>query len=86
VTATALVDRVTEDGVQARMPWQADDIDGVTWLDRGDVGQLVEVRVADVVDDYDFRATVQRVVMEMQVVKRTRALPLAATSMGSFGR
>jgi ribosomal protein S12 methylthiotransferase len=86
VTATALVDRVTKDGVQARMPWQADDIDGVTWLDQGEVGQLVEVRVSEVVDDYDFRANVRRVVRGTEPVTRTRVLPLAATSMGSFGR
>ncbi|OYV88922.1 MAG: hypothetical protein B7Z73_07485, partial [Planctomycetia bacterium 21-64-5] len=39
--------------------WQADDIDGVTWLDGepGPPGSLVEVTIEDV-DEYDFRATV----------------------------
>jgi ribosomal protein S12 methylthiotransferase len=90
VVATALVDRVTEDGVQARMWWQADDIDGVTWLDRGRVGEMVDVRVSEVVDDYDFRGRVERVVLDTTPVPlvspNRRMLPLVATSIGSFGR
>ncbi|HVT40241.1 MAG TPA: 30S ribosomal protein S12 methylthiotransferase RimO [Gemmatimonadaceae bacterium] len=72
----------------ARLPWQADDIDGVTWLDadaRG--GAFVDVEVTEVVDDYDFRARVLGVVSEPATParpQRSRELPLA--SMGSFGR
>ena len=72
----------------ARAGWQADDIDGVTWLD-ADVpaGAFVEVEVTDVVDDYDFDAHVLSVVEShapAPVVRRSRALPMA--SIGSFGR
>jgi ribosomal protein S12 methylthiotransferase len=50
-------------GARARLSWQADDIDGITYLDRHDLppGTIAEVRVDGVVDDYDFRATVRRV-------------------------
>jgi ribosomal protein S12 methylthiotransferase len=51
-------------GARSRLSWQADDIDGITYLDRHDLppGTIAEVRVDGVVDDYDFRATVCRVV------------------------
>jgi ribosomal protein S12 methylthiotransferase len=84
----ALVDRVTEDGIQGRLPWQADDIDGVAWLDRGRVGEIVEVRVTELVDDYDFGASVQRVVQGIGEARTGRLLPMATapTTIGSFGR
>ena len=74
----------------ARVPWQADDIDGVAWLDRElPAGALVDVEVTEVIDDYDFRA---RVVGAPDLApapapadfRRARQLPLA--SIGSFGR
>ena len=72
----------------ARLPWQADDIDGVAWLDRElPAGALVDVEVTEVIDDYDFRA---RVVGAPELApapaeyRRARQLPLA--SIGSFGR
>jgi ribosomal protein S12 methylthiotransferase len=92
-TVRAMVDRVHDDGsVQARTVWQADDIDGVTWLDVDAAsapapGSLVDVRITDV-DDYDFRAELVGVVSAPGATPvRRRALPLAAmASMGSFGR
>jgi ribosomal protein S12 methylthiotransferase len=73
---------------RARLPWQADDIDGITLLDRAvSVGSFVEVEVTDVVDDYDFEA---RVIRELApsaapaLSKPGRTLPLV--SIGSFGR
>jgi ribosomal protein S12 methylthiotransferase len=81
------------DRVAARLPWQADDIDGVVWLDRDAApGSLVDVTVTDVVDDYDFEASVQGIVLEPprdeRVGGRTRPLPLAAvrSTVGSYGR
>jgi ribosomal protein S12 methylthiotransferase len=75
-------------GASARLPWQADDIDGVTWLDAdAQGGAFVDVEVTEVVDDYDFRARVLGVVPEpagRAPPPRSRELPLA--SMGSFGR
>jgi ribosomal protein S12 methylthiotransferase len=92
--ATALVDRVTEHGIEARLACQADDIDGITWVNEGAVGQLIEVSVDAVVDDYDFRATTLRVVQAaLTASSPRRSLPLAprigtaiGTSIGSFGR
>lgn len=84
----AIVDRRHDDGmVQARTVWQADDIDGVTWLDTDAApGSIVDVTISDV-DDYDFRAAVTGVVSAPPAPARRRALPLAAVpSMGSFGR
>ena len=103
--AHAIVDRAMADaddpearvggGVQARLSWQADDIDGVTYLDRSELapGTIVEVHVDEVVDAYDFRATVRRVVLEapgpIHAGAARRQLPLAASgagTVGSFGR
>lgn len=75
---------------RGRLPWQADDIDGVTWV-RTEVapGSLIETRVTAVQDDYDFTADVVRT-LEMPVTPsvapaRGRTLPVAP-SIGSFGR
>jgi ribosomal protein S12 methylthiotransferase len=87
-----LVDRPGEPGepAQARAPWQADDVDGVTWVETdAPAGAFVEARIDDVVDDYDFAATALGVVLPppMSTRRRGRALPMAAlTSVGSFGR
>ena len=97
-TWPAIVDSTDEEtGLSlARLPWQADDIDGVTYLDEAiPPGALVEVTVQEVVDDYDFRASVRRVVDLPPQTKtstaRRRELPMAsttpaATTIGSFGR
>jgi ribosomal protein S12 methylthiotransferase len=83
------------DGVRARLSWQADDIDGITYLDRHDLtpGTIVEVSVNGVVDDCDFEATVRRIVSappsRQAAPAPRRRLPLApmgATSAGSYGR
>ncbi|MGH7635742.1 MAG: MiaB/RimO family radical SAM methylthiotransferase, partial [Gemmatimonadaceae bacterium] len=59
--ATALVDYAAagDEPARARVPWQADDIDGLTRLD-GDAapGTFVDVEITGVVDDYDFEARV----------------------------
>ncbi len=88
-----LVDRVHDAPgiVVCRAPWQADDIDGVTYV-RADAppGAMLDVRVDAVEDDYDFRATLLRVADLPQAAARraTRSLPLvnAPSSVGSFGR
>jgi ribosomal protein S12 methylthiotransferase len=90
-TALALVDRADlERGTsQARLPWQADDIDGVTQIDEALApGTFAEVAVEEVVDDYDFQASVIRVAVPAIVPERrrlTRELPVTQT-IGSFGR
>jgi ribosomal protein S12 methylthiotransferase len=80
----------------ARLPWQADDIDGVTRVVTDAApGSLVEVDVTAVVDDYDFEATVIRTLSAAPAKdstetpaasSRRRALPLAGITGGSFGR
>jgi ribosomal protein S12 methylthiotransferase len=90
-TALALVDRTDpESGTsQARLPWQADDIDGVTQIDELLApGTFAEVAVEEVVDDYDFQASVIRVALPAIVPDRrrsTRELPITQT-IGSYGR
>jgi ribosomal protein S12 methylthiotransferase len=90
-SALALVDRVdTERGTsQARLPWQADDIDGVTQIDEAlPPGTFAEVAVEEVVDDYDFQASVIRVALPAVVLERrrvSRELPITQT-IGSYGR
>jgi ribosomal protein S12 methylthiotransferase len=82
--STVLVDR---EG-QGRLPWQADDIDGITYLDGvGAPGDLVEVVVEEIVDDFDFRASVRRVILPAERPLRVaRSLPMMATTIGSYGK
>ncbi len=91
-TAPVLIEAAAgaEGLARGRLPWQADDIDGVTWV-RTDAtpGSLVETRVTAVQDDYDFTADFVRT-LEMPAAPsaaavRGRTLPMAAT-IGSFGR
>ena len=88
--ARVLVDRLDESGQSVgRLPWQADDIDGVTFVDGMlEPGEFADVAVEEVVDDYDFRATVVRRLASVAPRKMTRvsrSLPMAVT-VGSYGR
>ncbi|MDQ3673821.1 MAG: hypothetical protein M3365_05540, partial [Gemmatimonadota bacterium] len=91
-TALALVDRadIATGTSQARLPWQADDIDGVTYLDETlPPGTLAEVAVEEVVDDYDFRASLIRIALPAGAPERRRArreLPMSQITIGSYGR
>ena len=91
-TARAMVDRPAADGrpAQARLDAQGDDIDGVTWVETDEApGTLIELRLDEVVDDYDFRATALRTldrVTPKDARRGRRPLPMAAGSVGSFGR
>ena len=97
-TVRGIVNRAPgpDGAAEARLYFQADDIDGVTRL-HGDPamlaaalpGSIVEVIPSEVVDDYDFEATLVRVVdgpAPLVAAKRSRQLPMAAGSVGSFGR
>jgi len=88
--AQLIVDRVTDGVAIGRLPWQADDVDGITYLDEVHApGTLLEVAVEDVVDDYDFNASVVRVIsLEVKPVPTSsrRSLPMAAITVGSYGR
>ncbi len=91
-THRAILDRSASDNTraQARLEIQADDIDGVTWLERdpgSPPGTVLEVDAHALEDDFDFVATVRGVLTPAAVPTRVRrSLPLAATSAGSFGR
>ena len=91
-TAFALVDRAYPDRgtSEARLPWQADDIDGVTQIDEAlPPGTIAEVAVEEVVDDYDFQASLIRVALPVGAEKGQRAprqLPIKQLTIGSYGR
>jgi ribosomal protein S12 methylthiotransferase len=95
-TVRVLIDRVNArsdaDGaprVQARTAFQADDIDGVTYVRGGTdlvPGMFVDARLDEVVDDFDFSATFVRVASAPAARPRpARSLPIMS-SIGSFGR
>ncbi len=92
-TVPAIVDRAAgEDGrAEARLWWQADDIDGITYLE-GDAppGAIVDCTVDAVETDDDFSARVARVTMPAVAPPsggRGRALPvLSGVARGSYGR
>ena len=91
-TALALVDRSDPElgTSQARLPWQADDIDGVTQIDLAlPPGSIAEVAVEEVVDDYDFQASAIRVAQPVGAADRHRVirhLPIKQVTIGSYGR
>lgn len=78
-------------GRVARLPWQADDIDGLTTLDvDAPAGAIVSVEV-ETAEDYDFTARVTGTVLgapsAVAAPARGRALPMVGGgSMGAFGR
>ena len=86
----AIVDRIADDGrVQGRAIWQADDIDGVSWLESATElapGDMVNAIPIEVVDDVDLLARVEsRVSRPRPSSHRPRRLPVLSTA-GSFGR
>ncbi len=95
-----LVQRVDVDGyVEARAPWQADDVDGVVHVDVPadiaatlGVGSFLDVHIDDIVDDYDFSATFRGVASHAPrpdaLARSGRVLPVTfmPTTVGSFGR
>jgi ribosomal protein S12 methylthiotransferase len=91
-TSIAIVDRTDAAAgtSQARLPWQADDIDGITQLDESlPPGTLAEVAVEEVVDNYDFQASLIRIaspVTAVESARTSRQLPIRHTTIGSFGR
>ncbi len=90
-TVRLLVDRPATETVsaQARAPWQADDVDGVTWLTgaNAEAGVFVDARIDAVVDDYDFQAFVTSVVPDYPPRPRpSRRLPMLASTERSYGR
>jgi ribosomal protein S12 methylthiotransferase len=101
-TTRVLVDRAGEEPrtVIGRAAWQADDIDGVTVVRVAPgmtlaPGTFLDARIDEVVDDFDFVATLERVTDAplIEMARRSRSLPMVAltgaataSSIGSFGR
>jgi ribosomal protein S12 methylthiotransferase len=89
-TVRALVDRVEDGVIQARTAFQADDIDGVTYVegapDSLQPGAFIDVTLGDIVEDVDFTASFVRIASAPSAAPRkTRTLPVMST-IGSFGR
>ncbi|MBL8961185.1 MAG: hypothetical protein JNJ98_15115 [Gemmatimonadetes bacterium] len=87
----AIIERPGEAGraVQARTTAQADDIDGVTWVETdAPPGTIVEVELTDVVDDYDFHGTVTRILAPVTATRAVgRSLPVVGLgAAAAFGR
>ena len=76
--------------VEARTPWQADDIDGLTYLEACDgvqPGDFAEARLTMLVDDYSYGATCLGTVERVAAPpRRLRRLPMMVETVGSFGR
>lgn len=77
--------------VVARAPWQADDVDGVVNLGTAAPGgALLAARILSVENEYDHEAAVagEPVAMAKGALPpaRRRALPMAGSSIGTFGR
>jgi ribosomal protein S12 methylthiotransferase len=89
--ARVMVDRTADSEPVGRTVWQADDVDGIAAIQGASSlvpGTIVEARIDSVVDDVDFHCTLTRVVDAPRPAakRRTRALPMLATTIGSFGR
>ncbi len=89
-TARAMVDRIEDGEAQARTVWQADDVDGIAYLQGADAlrpGTIVDAVIEGVEEDVDFRATVLRVVDAPETAPpKRRTLPMIGSTIGSFGR
>jgi ribosomal protein S12 methylthiotransferase len=87
----AIVDRADEKigAIEARVWWQAHDIDGITVLDAyAPAGSLVDVAVTGV-DDYDLSASLVRVTEPACTRQRRAPLPVGvdlSVAASSFGR
>jgi ribosomal protein S12 methylthiotransferase len=83
----AIIDRVAAGSVEARVWWQAHDVDGITFLDTAaGPGSIVEVAVTRVVEDYDLSASFIQEVSPPRAARKTKALPLLGHTTASFGR
>ena len=90
-TARTMIDRIAEGEAQGRTVWQADDVDGISYVHGAEhlaPGTIVDAVIEGIDDDVDFRATLLRVVSatERRTVPRARSLPVMGTTIGSFGR
>jgi ribosomal protein S12 methylthiotransferase len=89
-TVRTMIDRAAGGDAVGRTIWQADDVDGIAYVAGAGAlvaGTIVDATIVAVEEDVDFRATLQRVVDAAAApVRRSRALPMMASTIGSFGR
>ena len=89
-TARTMIDRLVDGEAQGRTIWQADDVDGIAYVQGAEdlaPGSIIDAVIESIEDDVDFRATLLRVIDAPSApARRTRTLPVMSTSMGSFGR
>ncbi len=90
-TARTMIDRHVDGEAQGRTVWQADDVDGIAYVQGAESlapGTIVDAVIEGVEDDVDFRATLLRVISApaAPLVTRSRSLPVMSTTIGSFGR
>ena len=90
-TARAMVDRIEDGEALGRTVWQADDVDGIAYIQGAEAlapGTIVDAVIERVEDDVDFRATMLRVVSAPAPAARRapRALPMLSTTIGAYGR
>src|SRR3954462_2456110 len=90
-TARTMIDRVFDGEAQGRTVWQADDVDGIAYVQGAEdlaPGTIVDAVIEGIEDDVDFRATLLRVVDRpgAPIPTRSRSLPVMSTTIGSFGR
>jgi ribosomal protein S12 methylthiotransferase len=89
-TARTMIDRVVDGEAQGRTVWQADDVDGIAFVQGAEhlvPGTIIDAVIEGIEDDVDFTATLLRVIDAAGAPpKRARSLPMLSTSIGSFGR
>ncbi len=87
--ARVMIDRIADEP-QGRAAWQADDVDGIAYVQGAELlapGTIVDAVIEGIEEDIDVRATLLRVVdAPAAPPTRVRALPVMGTSIGSFGR
>lgn len=87
--ARVMIDRLADEP-QGRTMWQADDVDGIAYVQGAEhlaPGTIVDAVIEGIEEDIDVRATLLRVVDAAAApASRVRSLPVMGTSIGSFGR
>jgi ribosomal protein S12 methylthiotransferase len=88
--ARTMIDRIVDGEAQGRTVWQADDVDGIAYVQGAEhlaPGTIIDAVIEGIEDDVDFNATLLRVIDAPSAApKRARSLPVVGTSIGSFGR
>lgn len=88
--ARTMIDRIVDGEAHGRTVWQADDVDGIAYIQGAEhlaPGTIIDAVIEGIEDDVDFNATLLRVIDAPSAApKKVRSLPVMGTSIGSFGR